>query len=66
MKRKTLDTMREVRLWTSQMIVPGVTLGASLMAIPEVRNTVYWKMQQAKYFIRDKKNKVKEKLGKRS
>lgn len=41
MKRKTLDTMREVRLWTSQMIVPGVTLGASLMAIPEVRNTVY-------------------------
>lgn len=48
------------------MIVPGVTLGASLMAIPEVRNTVYWKTQQAKYFIRDKKNKVKEKLGKRS
>lgn len=66
MKRNTLDTMREVRLWTSQMIVPGVTLGASLMAIPEVRNTVYWKTQQAKYFIRDKKNKVKEKLGKRS
>ena len=55
MKRKTLDTMREVRLWTSQMIVPGVTLGASLMAIPEVRNTVYWKTQQAKYFIQDKK-----------
>lgn len=66
MKRKTLDTMREVRLWTSQMIVPGVTLGASLMAIPEVRNTVYWKTQQAKYFIQDKKNKIKEKFGKRS
>lgn len=64
MKRKTLDIMKAVRLWTGQMIVPGVTQGASLMAIPEVRNTVYWKAQQAKYFIRDKKNKVNEKLGK--
>lgn len=66
MTRKQLDTMREVRLWVGQMIVPGVTLGASLMAIPEVRNTVYWKAQQVKYSIRDKKNKIKEKFEKRS
>ncbi|NCE64079.1 hypothetical protein D1159_05635 [Pseudoflavonifractor sp. 524-17] len=65
MTRKQLDTMREVRLWIGQMVVPGVTLGASLMAIPEVRNAVYWKAQQMKYSIRDKKNKIKEKIEKR-
>lgn len=66
MTRKQLDTMREVCLWVGQMIVPGVTLGASLMAIPEVRNTVYWKAQQMKYSIRDKKEKIQKKFGKGS
>lgn len=66
MTRKQLDTMREVRLWIGQMVVPGVTMGASLMAIPEVRNAVYWKAQQMKYSIRDKKDKIKEKFEKRT
>jgi len=66
MTRKQLDTMREVRLWIGQMVVPGVTVGASLMAIPEVRNAVYSKAQKVKCSIRDKKNKIKEKFGKRS
>lgn len=66
MTRKQLDTMREVRLWVGQMIVPGVTLGASLMAIPEVRNTVCWKVQQVKCSVRDKKEKIKQKFDKRS
>lgn len=66
MTRKQLDTMREVRLWIGQMVVPGVTMGASLMAIPEVRNAVCWKAQQMKYSIRDKKNKIKEKFERRA
>ncbi len=66
MTRKQLDTMREVRLWIGQMVVPGITMGASLMAIPEVRNAVYLKAQQVKYSVQDKKNKIKEKFEKRS
>lgn len=66
MTRKQLDTSREVRLWIGQMIVPAITAGVTLMAIPEVRNAVCWKAQQIKYSVRDKKNKIKEKLEKRS
>lgn len=66
MTRKQLDTMREVRLWVGQMIIPSVTLGAALMANPDVRNIVSWKAQQVKYSIQSKKNKMKEKFEKRS
>lgn len=66
MTRKQLDTMREVRLWVGQMIIPSVTLGAALMANPDVRNMVSWKAQQVKYSIQNKKNKMKEKFEKRS
>ena len=32
--RQKIDTAREARLWFGQIVVPGLTLGASLMAIP--------------------------------
>lgn len=39
MKRKNIDTMREVRLWIGQIIVPGmITLGA-VMQIPGVKES---------------------------
>lgn len=66
MTRKQLDTMREVRLWIGQMVVPGVTMGASLMAIPEVRNTVNKTARQVKYSIRDKKEKIQRRFEKRA
>ena len=40
MKRKNVGAAREVRLWIGQIIVPGVTVLASALAIPEVRQAV--------------------------
>ena len=40
MTRKHLDQTREVRLWIGQIIVPAVTLAATTLAIPEVRQAV--------------------------
>lgn len=54
MKRRTIDTMRELRLWTVQVVVPmfGIT-----MAIPELRDPVV-----AKY--KNVKEKIEQKLKK--
>lgn len=54
MKRKTVDTMREIRLWTVQVVVPlfGIT-----MAIPELRDPVIDKYKNVK-------EKVEQKLKK--
>lgn len=60
MTRKSLDTMREVRLWIGQIVVPGVILGASVMSIPEVRSAVASKAKEVKMEI-DRKIKRKEK-----
>lgn len=60
MTRKSLDTMREVRLWIGQIVVPGVILGASVMSIPEVRSAVATKAKEVKMEI-DRKIKRKEK-----
>lgn len=60
MTRKSLDTMREVRLWIGQIVVPGAILGASVMSIPEVRSAVATKAKEVKMNI-DQKIKRKEK-----
>lgn len=60
MTRKSLDTMREVRLWIGQIVVPGVILGASVMSIPEVRSAVATKAKEVKMEI-EQKFKRKEK-----
>ena len=40
MTRRQIDASRERRLWISQVIIPSLTLVATAMAIPEVRETV--------------------------
>lgn len=54
MKRKTVDTMREIRLWTVQVVVPlfGIT-----MAIPELRDPVIEKYKNVKEKIEQKLKK---------
>lgn len=51
MTYKQIETMREVRLWIGQIVVPVVTLAATAMAIPEVRYAVAAKAKEVKYNI---------------
>lgn len=57
MKRKNIDTMREVRLWIGQIFVPAATIVGSALAIPEVREAVSLK---AKTVVNKLKRKEKE------
>lgn len=57
MKRKNIDAMREVRLWIGQIVVPGVMLASSALAIPEVRQAVAAKATQIKASIEEKLKK---------
>ena len=59
MKHKNIETAREVRLWIGQIIVPAVTLAASTMVIPEVRQAVAAKARLVKKNIDEKINKKK-------
>ena len=61
MKRKNVEAAREVRLWIGQIIVPGVTVLASAMAIPEVRQAVAAKATELKLSIDQKVENLKKK-----
>ena len=61
MKRKNVEAAREVRLWIGQIIVPGVTLLASALAIPEVRQAVAAKAMELKLSIDQKVENLKKK-----
>lgn len=54
MKRKNIDTMREVRLWIGQIVVPAITVVGSALAIPEVRSVVAAKANDWKQSIEQK------------
>lgn len=54
MKRKNIDTMREVRLWIGQIVVPAITVVGSALAIPEVRSAVAAKANDWKKSIEQK------------
>ena len=54
MKRKTIDTMREVRLWAVQVVVPLVGIS---MAIPELRDPIIDKYKHVKERVQKKFNK---------
>jgi hypothetical protein len=54
MKRKHIDAAREARLWIGQIIVPAMTLAATVLTIPEVRDSVADKINNAKYRINNK------------
>lgn len=59
MTRKQIDASREARLWIGQIFVPALTLAASTLAIPEVRQAVATKARSMKEFIEKKMNKEK-------
>lgn len=61
MSYKQIETSREIRLWIGQVIVPGVTVAASMMAIPEVRYAVSEKVKDAKDSIQKKINQIRKK-----
>lgn len=64
MKRKHIDRAREVRLWISNVIVPGVMLVTTALSIPEVRQAMARKYAKAKIKANDLKMKIKEKFKK--
>lgn len=57
MTRKQLDTSREIRLWVSQLVVPAMLVGSTLMNNPEIKQKVTNK-------YRDVKRSIEEKLKK--
>ena len=54
---KRLETIREVRMWLTQLIIPTAAIGAAVMSIPEVREAVVTK-------VNDVKAKIKERFKK--
>lgn len=56
MTRKQIDSMRETRLWMSQIIVPAITI---IFAIPESRESVINGFKEAKYSINRKWTKFR-------
>lgn len=59
MKYKHIEAAREVRLWIGQIVVPAMTLAATTLAIPEVRQAVAAKAKLVKENINKKLNKQK-------
>lgn len=57
MTYKQIEAAREARLWIGQIIVPTVTLVASTLVIPEVRQAVAAKATEIKRNIEDRMNK---------
>lgn len=57
MTYKQIETSREVRLWIRDIVVPACTLGAALMAIPEVRQAVSAKANSIRISVEEKFNK---------
>lgn len=59
MKQKHIDASREIRLWIGQIIVPAITLAATTLTIPEVRQAVAAKATSMKRSIEAKFKKDK-------
>ena len=57
MTRRQIDASRERRLWISQVIIPSLTLVATTMAIPEVRETVKAKANEIRFKIESRMKK---------
>ena len=60
MKRKNIEAAREIRLWIGQIVVPAVTLAATTLAIPEVRQAVAVKANEWKESINKRRFKKVE------
>lgn len=57
MTRRQIDASRERRLWISQVIIPSLTLVATAMAIPEVREAVKAKANEIRFKIESRMKK---------
>lgn len=51
MNWRTIETSREIRLWTMQIIVPAVAIGIALWQIPEFREWVNDRIRDAREFV---------------
>lgn len=60
MTRKQIDTMREVRLWVRDIVVPVATAAITALTIPEVRQAVATKAESVKRSIEKKMKKEGE------
>lgn len=60
MTRKQIDTMREVRLWVRDIVVPVATAAVTALTIPEVRQAVATKAERVKRSIEKKMKKEGE------
>lgn len=54
MKHKHIEAAREARLWIGQIVVPTLTLAATTLAIPEVREAVASKIKNSATKINNK------------
>ena len=54
MTYKQIETMREIRLWVGQIVVPVCTVAAVALSNPEVRNAVSEKVRITKQQIKNK------------
>lgn len=57
MKYKHIEAAREARLWIDQIVIPAMTIAATTMTIPEVRQAVAAKAKSVKQSIEDKMKK---------
>lgn len=58
MTYKQIETMREIRLWIGQIIVPATMGMVTLLTIPEVRSAVAAKAESMKNSIKNKDKKI--------
>ena len=58
MTYKQIETMREIRLWIGQIVVPATMSLMTLMTIPEVRSAVAAKAESMKKSIENKDKKI--------
>lgn len=58
MTYKQIEASREARLWIGQIFVPAITLAATTLTIPEVRQAIAAKAESIKRSIKDRKIKV--------
>ncbi len=61
MTYKQLETAREVRLWVTQLVVPIITVGGTIIAAsPEIRQSVIDKFTKTKEAVVIKFKKVEK------
>ena len=59
MTYKQIEATREARLWIGQIIVPAITLAATTLAIPGVKEAIADKFNNVKKSAKVKKVKFK-------